>query len=61
MKRTLQMMAACAALSVSSVSTVSAQSQPARVVVVHGIPGGAVGAAADLPVVAAFRALSSAP
>jgi hypothetical protein len=50
MKRTLQMMAACAALSVSSVSTVSAQSQPARVVVVHGIPGGAVGAAADLPV-----------
>ncbi|BCS33736.1 hypothetical protein TBR22_A29630 [Luteitalea sp. TBR-22] len=27
-----------------------AQSQPARVVVVHGIPGGAVGAAADLPV-----------
>jgi hypothetical protein len=29
---------------------VEAQSQPARVVVVHGIPGGAVGAAADLPV-----------
>lgn len=27
-----------------------AQSQPARVVIVHGIPGGAVGAAADLPV-----------
>lgn len=29
---------------------VTAQTQPARVVVVHGIPGGAVGAAADLPV-----------
>lgn len=34
----------------AAASPALAQSQPARVVVVHGIPGGAVGAAADLPV-----------
>jgi hypothetical protein len=38
------------ALLAAAASQALAQSQPARVVVVHGIPGGAVGAAADLPV-----------
>ena len=50
MQRVLRILMACAAVAVIPGGEAAAQSQPARVVVVHGIPGGAVGAAADLPV-----------
>ena len=46
----LQALSVAVGLSLVGAAPAAAQTQPARVVVVHGVPGGAVGAAADLPV-----------
>ncbi|MGV3518387.1 MAG: DUF4397 domain-containing protein, partial [Luteitalea sp.] len=50
MQRMQGLLVATGVLLAVTTGQVAAQTQPARVVVVHGIPGGAVGAAADLPV-----------